>query len=189
MVALDLDSTLVPFVDGVRTVTGIADIRAENLHTYDCIGRLCGSPEVTAAAFAEVWTFENQCRMGLLPGAQDALKAFQCAGIAVHVMTARPVSVAQATRRFLSSVGLNATSFVCDLDVDKVQRCLDLGVEVLVDDHPDTIERGVKAGLRLLSLSWPYNTEVISRYRVPTAPDWTQLLPLVLAAVRVPAAA
>jgi hypothetical protein len=61
---------------------------------------------------------------------------------------------------------------------EKVGRCLNEGIELLVDDRPDTIESVVAAGLPVAAISYRYNQLVRARHGVPHAADWLGLEPL-----------
>ena len=58
---------------------------------------------------------------------------------------------------------------------DKVSRCVELGVEVLVDDSPVNIARAREAGIVPATIVHPWNEEVVERDGVIGAPNWKAL--------------
>ena len=58
---------------------------------------------------------------------------------------------------------------------DKVSRCVELGVHVLIDDSPVNIVRARDAGLLAATIVHPWNEEVIHEDGVVGARDWFEL--------------
>ena len=58
---------------------------------------------------------------------------------------------------------------------DKVTRCEELGIHVLVDDSPVNIARARDAGIVAATIIHPWNVELVERDGVIGAPDWTGL--------------
>ena len=56
---------------------------------------------------------------------------------------------------------------------DKVTRCVELGIHVLVDDSPVNIARARDAGIVAATIVHPWNVELVERDGVIGAPDWT----------------
>ena len=58
---------------------------------------------------------------------------------------------------------------------DKVTRCVELGIDVLVDDSPVNIAKAKEAGIVAATIIHPWNEELVSRDGVIGARDWKQL--------------
>ena len=58
---------------------------------------------------------------------------------------------------------------------DKVTRCAELGIDVLVDDSPVNIVRAREAGIVPATILHPWNREVVERDGVIGADDWVEL--------------
>jgi hypothetical protein len=58
---------------------------------------------------------------------------------------------------------------------DKVTRCAELGIDVLVDDSPINIVRAREAGIVPATILHPWNREVVERDGVIGAEDWNEL--------------
>ena len=55
---------------------------------------------------------------------------------------------------------------------DKVSRCVELGIDVLVDDSPVNIARAKEAGIVPATIVHPWNEELVGRDGVIGARDW-----------------
>ena len=58
---------------------------------------------------------------------------------------------------------------------DKITRCEELGIHVLVDDSPVNIAGARKAGIVAATIVHPWNVELVERDGVIGAPDWRGL--------------
>jgi hypothetical protein len=58
---------------------------------------------------------------------------------------------------------------------DKVPRCVELGIHVLVDDSPVNIAKARAAGIVAATIIHPWNEEVTAEDGVIGAPDWKGL--------------
>ena len=71
----------------------------------------------------------------------------------------RRPQTADATARWLEQIGLPVDDLHCSFD--KVSRCVDLGIDVLVDDSPVNIARAREAGIVAATIIHPWNEEVV----------------------------
>ena len=55
---------------------------------------------------------------------------------------------------------------------DKVPRCVELGIDVLVDDSPVNIAKAREAGIVPATIVHPWNEELVERDGVIGARDW-----------------
>jgi hypothetical protein len=107
------------------------------------------------------------------PHAVETVNAWGDAGHRVHVTSHRAARSVAATRRWLHAIGLRHDALFCG--DDKIAYCRREGIELLIDDAPDTLLRALDAGLRAASLRHPWNGEVCDAGRVVCAPAWPQL--------------
>ena len=122
-------------------------------------------------------------RYGPLPGAVAATHAVRDAGARVVVMTHRPPEAAEGTARFLDEAGFHWDELRCGFDC-KITACGELGVGVIVDDRPATLELARERGIAALTIRWPHNASLCARDPgIVHAPDYATLLPQLLEAV------
>ena len=106
-------------------------------------------------------------------GAVEAVNAWHEAGHFIHVTSHRAEGCQQATARWLDRIGLRHDDLHCSYD--KVARCQELEIDVLIDDSPVNIQRALEAGLVAATIRHPWNEEVCETEDVICAPDWPQL--------------
>ena len=58
---------------------------------------------------------------------------------------------------------------------DKITRCVELGIDVLVDDSPVNLERALGEGIRAATIVHPWNAELVESGRAVGARDWFEL--------------
>ncbi len=58
---------------------------------------------------------------------------------------------------------------------DKVGRCLELGIELLVDDSPENLALAIEHGLLVATISHPWNRDLCEEEDVICAADWREL--------------
>ena len=95
----------------------------------------------------------------------------------IHVTSHRRLQTAEATTRWLHEIGMPFDDLHCSFD--KVTRCLELGIDVLVDDSPRNIDRAREAGITPATIIHPWNAELVEREGVIAARDWAELRRLV----------
>jgi uncharacterized protein len=78
-----------------------------------------------------------------------------------------------ATARWLEQIGMPYDDLHCSFD--KVARCVELGIQVLVDDSPVNIARAREAGIVAATIIHPWNEELVAREGVIGARDWRGL--------------
>ena len=78
------------------------------------------------------------------PGAVEAIRGWHEAGHFIHVTSHRTTEAHDATERWLEQIGLPYDELYCSFD--KVARCREIGIEVLIDDSPVTLHGGGRGG-------------------------------------------
>jgi uncharacterized HAD superfamily protein len=79
----------------------------------------------------------------------------------------------EATTRWLERIGLPYDELYCAFD--KVGHCVEAGVDVLIDDSPETLQKALDAGITAATLLHPWNRELCETEDVVAAKDWPEL--------------
>jgi uncharacterized protein len=107
------------------------------------------------------------------PGAVETVNAWHAAGHFVHITSHRAEACHAATSRWLEQIGLHHDDLHCSYD--KVARCQELEIDVLIDDSPVNIVRALQAGIVAATLRHPWNDEVCDTEDVICGRDWVEL--------------
>jgi uncharacterized protein len=107
------------------------------------------------------------------PGAVEVVRRWREAGHFIHVTSHRAEHTSGWTARWLDRIGLPYDELYCSFD--KVTRCREIGVGVLVDDSPVNLVRAVEAGIRGATLHHPWNRDVVEEEDIVAADDWPGL--------------
>jgi hypothetical protein len=188
-VAIDIDSTLYHYWDSFAA----AARRRFGLHlpygeqnVWE-ITQL--RPEQLKALVDETHRDDNILAAEPYPGAVETVRAWHDAGHFIHVTSHRAERCHGATTEWLERIGLAYDDLYCSWD--KVPRCVELGIDVLVDDSPVNLQRALDEGITVASLMHPWNRELCEVEGIVCASDWAglraQLAPL-LEAKTAPAA-
>jgi len=136
---------------------GITRLRAEQV-------RVCVQDTHSDAAIAAAEPY---------PHAVETVNGWHDAGHWIHITSHRAEHCHTATRRWLDDIGLQYDDLYCSYD--KVARCVELGVDLLIDDSPDNIVRALEAGLIAATLRHPWNRDVCEDEDIVCADDWPGL--------------
>jgi len=174
-IALDIDSTLHHYWDLLEGIAqdryGVALPYAEQRDW----GITQLEREQLVACVTETHTDENI--EGAVPyeGAVEVVTRWhdeQCHFI--HVTSHRTTAAHEATGRWLRSVGLPFDDLYCS--DDKITRCAEIGIDVLIDDSPVNLLAAAEAGMRPATLLHPWNRELCEGDdRIVCAADWPGL--------------
>jgi FMN phosphatase YigB (HAD superfamily) len=107
------------------------------------------------------------------PGAVEAVRGWRERGHSVYVASNRHADCRQATAGWLEAIGLPFDDLLCS--AQKLERCLELGVELLVDDSPMSILGALDHGIVAATIMHPWNEEVCEEEDVICARDWHAL--------------
>jgi uncharacterized protein len=116
---------------------------------------------------------ENVLAAKPYPGAVEAVSAWHERGHFVHVTSHRRPGAADATGRWLATIGLPCDDLHCSFD--KVGRCVELGIDLLIDDSRVNIARAREAGMLVATIIHPWNEELAGQDGVMAAKDWYAL--------------
>ena len=172
-IAIDIDSTLHHYWDSLSDASerrfGIA-LPYEQQLTWEI--KLL-RPEQVRACVEETHSEHVVLAAEPYPGAVEAVRAWHEAGHFIHVTSHRATTAHAATARWLERIGLPFDELYCSYD--KVARCREIGIDVLIDDSPDNLRGAIDAGIAAATLLHPWNRELCETEDVICAADWPQL--------------
>ncbi|HEX8073486.1 MAG TPA: hypothetical protein VF545_00755 [Thermoleophilaceae bacterium] len=172
-IALDIDSTLHHYwdlLDGIaRRRYGVALPYAEQRDWG--ITRL--EREQLIACVQETHSDENIEAAEPYPEAVETVRDWHAAGHWIHVTSHRAPATRDATERWLERIGMPFDDLHCSFD--KVTRCVELGIEVLVDDSPVNLAKAAGAGIVAATIVHPWNAELVESGRAVGGRDWREL--------------
>jgi uncharacterized HAD superfamily protein len=172
-IAVDIDSTLHHYWDQLAAIAkrrfGV-DLPYDEQITWR-ITRL--RPEQVHVCVAETHRETNVLAAEPYPGAVDAIRRWHEAGHFIHVTSHRTTEAHDATVRWLEQIGLAYDELYCSFD--KVARCREIGIDLLIDDSPVTLLAAADAGITAATILHPWNRDVCEEEDIVSAPDWPTL--------------
>jgi uncharacterized protein len=172
-IAIDIDSTLHHYWDLLEAVAqrrfGVTIPYADQV-VWD-IDRL--KPEQLRAAVKETHSASQILASDPYPGAVEAVRGWHEAGHFIHITSHRAGEAHEATAQWLERIGLPYDELYCSYD--KVSRCSEIGIDLLIDDSPANLERAIDAGITVATLLHPWNRELCETEDVICGEDWDEL--------------
>ena len=172
-IAVDIDSTLHHYWDQLAAIAkrrfGV-DLPYDEQITWT-ITRL--RPEQVHVCVAETHREQHVLAAEPYPGAVEAIRAWHEAGHFIHVTSHRTTEAHDATERWLAQIGLPYDELYCSFD--KVARCREIGIELLIDDSPVTLMAAADAGITAATILHPWNRDLCEEEDIVSAPDWPTL--------------
>jgi uncharacterized HAD superfamily protein len=107
------------------------------------------------------------------PGAVETVNRWADAGHFIHITSHRHDRAHDATARWLRHIGLRHDELYCSFD--KVTRCQEIGIDLLIDDSPINLQRALDAGLHVATIVHPWNQDVCETEDVICGRDWPEL--------------
>jgi uncharacterized protein len=107
------------------------------------------------------------------PGAVETIRAWHEAGHFIHVTSHRTTEAQAATARWLERIGLPYDELYCSFD--KIARCREIAIDVLIDDSPVNLAKAADAGITPATILHPWNRELCEEEDIVCAPDWPTL--------------
>ncbi|HEX8104107.1 MAG TPA: hypothetical protein VF533_15920 [Solirubrobacteraceae bacterium] len=172
-IAIDIDSTLHHYWDQLAAA---AKRRFGVTLPYDqqlTWGIPLLRPEQVKACVAETHCEASVLRAEPYPGAVEAVRAWHQAGHFIHITSHRAADAHAATERWLQRIELPYDELYCSSD--KIARCREIGIDLLIDDSPDNLLRAIDAGIAVATIAHPWNRDVCEDEDVVCAPDWPAL--------------
>ena len=172
-IALDIDSTLHHYWDLLERIAleryGVA-LPYEEQGDW---GITALDREALTRCVEETHSDENIEASEPYPGAVEAVRAWHDAGHWIHVTSHRGEPSRAATARWLDAIGMPWDDLHCSFD--KVSRCVEVGIDVLVDDSPANLVRAREAGIVPATIIHPWNERLVEEEGVIGGRDWYEL--------------
>ena len=172
-IALDIDSTLhhywdllaelserrygIPLAYDEQTTWSITALEQEQLR------------QLVAETHAE----EHVLAAEPYPDAVETVRAWHDDGHWIHVTSHRATSAHDATARWLDRIGMPYDDLHCSYD--KVARCVELDIDLLVDDSPVNLVRAREQGILGATILHPWNADLATDEGIVAASDWREL--------------
>lgn len=172
-IAIDIDSTLHdywPLLAGAARRRFGVDLPYDEQYDWG-ITRL--KPEQLHCCIEETHTESAILGAEPYPGAVEAVARWYAAGHFIHVTSHRADTCHDATVRWLERIGLPHHELYCSWD--KVTRCRDIGIDVLIDDSPVNLTKAIDAGITPATILHPWNADVVEEERIVHGRDWDEL--------------
>lgn len=171
--AIDVDSTLHHYWDVLSEISrrrfGV-ELPYEEQFTWG-ITRL--RPDQLALCIEESHRDETILAGRPYPGAVDTIRAWSEQGHFIHITSHRSTACAPATSRWLENLGLPFDDLWCSHD--KVSRCVELDIDILIDDSPFNISEAIERGIATATILHPWNLELCEVEDVLAASNWHEL--------------
>jgi len=175
-IAIDIDSTLHHYWDVLSEISrrrfGI-ELPYEEQFTWG-ITRL--RPDQLELCIEESHSDDLILAGTPYPGAVETVRTWSQQGHFIHITSHRSTSCAEATTRWLDSLGLPFDDLCCSYD--KVSRCAELEIDLLIDDSPLNIGAALERGIATATIIHPWNAELCEVEDVLGAHDWCELAAL-----------
>jgi uncharacterized protein len=173
-IAIDIDSTLHHYWDELAEAAkrrfGVA-LPYDHQHTWK-ITRL--RDEQLRVCIADTHSDAAIARAEPYPHAVEIVNAWYDGGHWIHITSHRAERCHSATKQWLDAIGLRHHDLHCSYD--KVSRCAELDVDVLIDDSPVTLGRALEHGMVAATLVHPWNRDMCEEDTdVVCADDWPGL--------------
>jgi uncharacterized HAD superfamily protein len=107
------------------------------------------------------------------PDAVETVRTWHEDGHWIHITSHRAAHTREATARWLERIGMPYDDLHCSHD--KVTRCVELKIDVLVDDSPVNLENARVQGIVGATIVHPWNADIAGREGVIGARDWREL--------------
>ena len=172
-IALDIDSTLHDYWPLFRRVVNERhglDLPYEEQREW---GTTLLPRDDVVACIEETHSDANILDAEPYPGAVETVTEWHAEGHWIHITSHRHTYAHDATGRWLNRIGMPYDDLHCSFD--KVSRCVELGIDVLVDDSPVNLIKAKKAGIVGATLIHPWNEEVVAAGDAIGAPSWHEL--------------
>jgi len=172
-IALDIDSTLHHYWDLIDRIAqeryGVALPYADQRSW----GITVLQREQLIACVEETHSEENILNAEPYPDAVETVRQWHSGGHWIHVTSHRAVGTRGPTAAWLDRIGMPYDDLHCSYD--KLTRCVELGIDVLVDDSPANIAGARERGILAATIQHPWNERLVGEDGVILARDWAGL--------------
>jgi uncharacterized HAD superfamily protein len=173
-IGIDIDSTLHHYWEQLREVVkrrhGI-DLPYESQHDWH-VTQL--PQEDLYRCVLETHAEDSVLAAEPYPDAVETVRAWREAGHFIHITSHRTTDAHAVTARWLDRIGLPYDELYCSFD--KVSRCVEIGIDVLIDDSPVNLRKAADRGMTGATILHPWNRELVaSDEGIVGAEDWRGL--------------
>jgi uncharacterized protein len=105
--------------------------------------------------------------------AVQTVRGWHEAGHFIHITSHRSTDAHPATTEWLEQIGLPYHELFCSWD--KVTRCVEIEIDVLIDDSPRNILDAQARGIVPATIAHPWNRDLCAEEGVVCAADWIEL--------------
>jgi uncharacterized protein len=172
-IALDIDSTLHHYWDLLQRIAreryGV-ELPYEEQRDW---GITVLERDAVVHCVEESHSDENIAAALPYPDAVETVREWHARGHWIHVTSHRRGSTLEVTAAWLDAIGMPFDDLYCSFD--KVTRCVQLGIDVLIDDSPVNIAKAQAVGIVPATIIHPWNEELVERDAVIAARDWRGL--------------
>jgi len=174
-IAIDIDSTLHHYWDQLAAAAKRRFGVTLPYDEQDTWGISLLRPQQLQACVAETHREASVLAARPYPGAVEAVRAWREAGHFIQITSHRVTDAYEPTARWLDAIGLPYDELHCSFD--KVSRCTEIGIEVLIDDSPVNLAAAAAAGIVPATIEHPWNRDLCEEEdTVICAPDWPALV-------------
>ena len=166
-IALDFDSTVWPLLPAMG-------ISYDEVTYWGHLPDMLGGIEGMNQAFTEVMPFDYAVHHPPFPSCVETLQELDSQGVEIHIITHREECYHDDVVRYTQHYGIPVHNLDCSPHVDKVGACLDRGINILVDDHPDIAMQAAGQGLDAYMLLFQYNHHA-QEHGVTGCQNWSEL--------------
>lgn len=171
-IAIDIDSTLHhywdQFEEAAKRRFGVDLPYADQGWEIELL-----RPEQVQACVAETHKDAQILAAEPYTDAVETVRAWHEAGHFIHITSHRSTDAHEATAAWLERIGLPYDDLYCS--DDKITRCREIGIELLIDDSPVNLRAAVDAGIATATIAHPWNRDVCEEEDVVCAEDWAAL--------------
>lgn len=172
-IAIDIDSTLHHYWDRLSDAAlrrfGV-ELPYEEQFDWG-ITRL--KPEQLECVINETHSDDNILAGEPYPGAVEVVNRWHEAGHFIHITSHRAERCHVATVQWLERIGLSYDELYCSYD--KVARCREIGIDLLIDDSPINLARAIEHGIDAATILHPWNRDVVEEEGIVGAHSWDEL--------------
>jgi uncharacterized protein len=130
-------------------------------------------PEQLKVCVEETHAAELVLAAAPYPGAVETVQRWHDEGHFIHITSHRATHTFEHTEQWLRQIGLPFDELYCSYD--KVARCTEIGIDVLIDDSPVNLANAIDHGIRAATIIHPWNQELVETEDVIAAKDWPHL--------------
>jgi uncharacterized HAD superfamily protein len=172
-IALDIDSTLHHYWDLLDELAQARFGISLPYHSQRTWSITQLEPEQLKQLIEETHSHDNVVDSEPYPGAVEAVKAWHDQGHWIHITSHRADSARRATEKWLERIGMPYDDLHCSYD--KVTRCVELDIDVLVDDSPLNLQKAREQGITGATIIHPWNAALVEENGVVGGRDWAEL--------------